>query len=526
LSLAALWLAFALPLVLCGLVPDASRFRLELELPLLWTLASTNAVHWRSRVLHALLTATAIALVLYRADQWVCLLLMREPPLLYDQWFMARHLGVLIADLLSPLTALLLLGLGLLAWGVTRASRAALTHARRLREAWPRSARQLGVFWLLALGLTLLTPRVGWLTPGLLDNIQASRAIYAQVRETAAHSPRTELMAKPPRERPDILLFIVESYGRLLSVEPGTRDEHGALLAELERELTGAGFSAASAFATATVSGGRSWIAEGTLLMGMPIRYESVFQHLVAQHPPSLVSYLDQAGYHTMLLAPADRDRRGAHVENRYGFDQLITYANLDYRGPPIGWGLVPDGFSLAYAERHLLAARAEPVFLDFHMVSSHAPWEDVPALEADTSEVAQEQRIPEYGSTALEQVATPLGRYDRGERSFMWMGQLDDQLRRGYQATISYDLRLIARYLARRQRDALVIVLGDHQPPVISRADQSYDTPLHILSRDPQRLSPLRARGFVPGLRISASAPPALAHEGLFPLLVELLGQ
>jgi hypothetical protein len=103
-----------------------------------------------------------------------------------------------------------------------------------------------------------------------------------------------------------------------------------------------------------------------------------------------------------------------------------------------------------------------------------------------------------------------------------MRMGQLDASLRAGYQATVSYDLRLIARYLATRERDALVIVLGDHQPPVLARADQSFDTPIHVLSRAPARLAQLR--GFTPGLWLAPDAAPALHHAELWPRLVDAL--
>lgn len=103
-------------------------------------------------------------------------------------------------------------------------------------------------------------------------------------------------------------------------------------------------------------------------------------------------------------------------------------------------------------------------------------------------------------------------------------MDTLDARMRRGYHETVAYDLSLIVQYLARRRDDALVIVIGDHQPPVIARDDRSFDTPVHVLSRDPRRLAPLERAGFVRGLTIAPDAPPALAHAGLFSLVVHTL--
>ncbi|HEX5657090.1 MAG TPA: sulfatase-like hydrolase/transferase, partial [Polyangiales bacterium] len=208
-------------------------------------------------------------------------------------------------------------------------------------------------------------------------------------------------------------------------------------------------------------------------------------------------------------------------VVNRWGFDEVIAHAQLDYRGAPIGWGIVPDQFSLEFAQRALLQ-REGPLFFDFHMVSSHAPWKDVPQLDAQVREVAAEQRLPQFSGTNAGKALANLERYERTDGRDLWMGALDASLRRGYQATVSYDLRLIARYLAERERDALVIVMGDHQPPVLSRDDQSFDVPVHVLSRSAARLATLR--GFTPGLWLEPAAPAALHQADLWPALVDVL--
>jgi phosphoglycerol transferase MdoB-like AlkP superfamily enzyme len=278
------------------------------------------------------------------------------------------------------------------------------------------------------------------------------------------------------------------------------------------------------------VSGGRSWIAEGTMLMGLPIRYESVFQHLVAlrPQPPSLVSFLRSRGYYTALLAPADRNRPGAYVVNRYGFSELLTLEGLGYRGRPMGWGIVPDQYSLAIAEKRILApaqTRKQPVFLDFHMVTSHAPWAVVPPLYDDPSHVSPSNVVHEEHGTAAQTVLGRLARYDREpERRFADYEHFDRTLRDGYQATVHYDLMVIAAYLARRLDDAVVILIGDHQPPVLSRSDQSFDSPVHVLTREPKRLQTALSRGFVPGLWVDSKAAPAMSHAELFPLVVETL--
>ncbi|MET0341939.1 MAG: hypothetical protein ABW252_13115 [Polyangiales bacterium] len=525
------WLLFELPVAVQSTVPDLTKVRFALEPALLLSTWALLQGRVRGRAPTIVLGVVAALLVALRIDQWICLLLMNEEPLLYDQWFMLRHLGVLLGDLMSARTLIVLLVVGLAGWGIAQLVRVALDRARGLFVP-PRRAhglRGLGVFWAVALALIATGASDPWLhalTPALAANLRDSRAVYRDVQAGVARSPYADYDAIALHDKPDVLLFIVESYGRLLSVEPGMRAAHAQRLAALEAELTRAGWHAASAFSTAPVSGGRSWIAEGSMLMGTSVRYESVFQHLVAARPPNLVGFLGAQGYETVLLVPADRDRPGARVVNRYGFSRVIAHAQLDYRGPSVGWGIVPDQFSLAVAEARVLSGGARPVFLDFHMVSSHAPWEDVPALVDDplalgTGEVAPARsELPGTG-----QVLARLARYDRAnERRFVDITDFDARLRGGYEATIDYDLRLIARYLQSRPRDALVVVVGDHQPPVLARGDESFDAPVHVLARDATRLSPLVDAGFAPGLTLAGDAPPRLAHAGLFSLIAHAL--
>jgi hypothetical protein len=524
-------LLFDLPAVLTSTELDLAALRLALDVPLLLTLwLATQG--GRSRSVRVLLRCLAAVLVIYRFDQWVCWTLLRDEPLLYDQVFMLRHLWALIDDLMSLRTVLVLLSA--LATGVVLgvSVRALLRRAAPLAEgaARRRNLAILAYVWCILLMFRVAQlasddPVVAWLTPKIAGNVRKSVRAYASVQKRLRRSPYAAYAKLALADKPDVLLFVVESYGRLLFAEENTRERHAALLRELEGELDAAGFHAASAFATATVSGGRSWIAEGNILMGTPIRYEAVFQHIVAQKPANFVGFLNQNGYETALLAPADRDRAGFHPVNRYGFGQLFSYDQLGYRGVPIGWGLIPDQYSLAFVERHFLSKATRPVFLNFHMVSSHAPWSEVPKFEADPAQLLISQNAaPNDEALGAEALDISFRRFSRGSGRFAYMRRFDAAMREGYQSTIEYDLRTITQYLARRDEDAFVIVIGDHQPPVIARDDKSFDAPLHVLARDPARLAPLLTHGFVGGLALDAKAPSAIDHAGLFSLWVHTL--
>jgi hypothetical protein len=84
--------------------------------------------------------------------------------------------------------------------------------------------------------------------------------------------------------------------------------------------------------------------------------------------------------------------------------------------------------------------------------------------------------------------------------------------------------LRLLTDFILNGgDEDAIYVLVGDHQPPSVSRRDDGYETPVHIVSRDPELIANLAEFGFEPGAVVSATEP-QLHHEGLYSMLVRLL--
>ena len=73
-----------------------------------------------------------------------------------------------------------------------------------------------------------------------------------------------------------------------------------------------------------------------------------------------------------------------------------------------------------------------------------------------------------------------------------------------GYLACLEYVLDAVGRFIAERiGDDTLVIVLGDHQPPLTAaRTTRDRSVPISVISRDPALIAPFVARGYVEGLR------------------------
>ncbi|MFI5306550.1 MAG: sulfatase-like hydrolase/transferase, partial [Polyangiales bacterium] len=403
-----------------------------------------------------------------------------------------------------------------------------LRSARGWLEPRASVARGLAIV-LCALALIGSVPRGRWtaflfLTPPLLDNLRESQRIYFSVQRRLGRSPYRGYQALALRRKPDVYLVFVESYGRVIAEHPWLRSGYARRIEEMQRALDAAGWHAASAYTRAPIMGGRSWLAEGSVLTGMPLAYEAVFRQVIEQieRVPNLVSFLRGQGYATLLLAPSDRKRTGVENVNYYHYQRCVRFDDLHYRGPHVGWGIVPDQYSLFYTRENVLRGTPRPMYFEYHMVSSHAPWDELPKLVPDFHALGQGgEPIDDSGSLELPR---RLRRYVHWDRRFAYLGELYAGMAVSYGQAISYELDVLQRFLLELPGDALVVVLGDHQPPFLAAETQSFDTPVHVLSRDPALLEELRDHGFVDGLWLGDTTATAVRHEGLFSLLVRAL--
>lgn len=496
----------------------ARRLQLTSEVLLLLGLWAIAPNLWARRAL----LASSVLIALTQLDRQGFLRLMGEAPLLYDQLFMLRHLAVLLMDTWSGWHVLWACGALALVALLVAALQLMLRRARRELEAvpWPR---RIGTFAALA-ALALVCDQ--WATPGLHDDITRSRALYASVQAKLGASPYAAYRSLQLQRKPDVYWIFVESYGRVLFERPALRERFAPALLQTERALRAAGYSSASGFSRAPVMGGRSWLAAGSVLLGMHVPYETLFHHLVGQidQVPSMVSFFADHGYETVLLAPSDRKRPGVEEVNYYKHQRCIRFADLNYQGARQGWGIIPDQYSLGFLASQPMAARAR--FVDMRLVSSHAPWDAIPPLVDDWRTLGELGALPHLpvDDSALARMQN----YTDKQRRFPYEGELDASMAERYRASIEYDLRVIERFAAELPlaKDALLVLIGDHQPPFIATETQSFDTPVHVLARDPSLLREFAAHGFMPGLLLPADAPTATRHEALFSLLVRNLSQ
>ena len=277
----------------------------------------------------------------------------------------------------------------------------------------------------------------------------------------------------------------------------GSRKELEAAIHDTHRNVV-------SAYVESPTFGGSSWLAHLSLLSGIEVRDPDTNAMLMSQQRDTLVRTFGRRGFRTVALMPGMRELR----RRVYGFDQIYGADRLAYRGPEFGWFAIPDQFSIDRLDS-LEGTRQPraPLFVFFPTISTHFPFSPTPPYQPDWRRMSADRAYD--GPDIVRAYA----------RQPDWTNFAPD-----YASAMAYDLATIAGYLRSRQdRDMVVIVIGDHQPPAaVSGEGAPWDVPVHVIASRAEILERLIGDGFRAGIRPER---PALGACTLLPVLLEAFG-
>lgn len=317
-----------------------------------------------------------------------------------------------------------------------------------------------------------------------------ARAAVADHRDVQVFGD--EIAEDPWRGRPaldglqgkDVLVVFVESYGRSALEDPELADRLRPVLRSGTSSLAGEGVHARSAYLTSPLLGAGSWLAHSTLQSGVWVDDDRRYGQLLESDRLTLTRAFGDAGWRTFVMPSVVRP----WTEGRafYGTDVNHGAKDLHYEGPEIGWGGVPDQYTLDWVGREVLGGE-QPVMAEVDLVSSHDPWEVTPR-------VLPWDRI---GDGRVYDCMPRCGAADP-----------DDDVRTRYAASIAYSLESVVSFL-REHPDPVVVLLGDHQPwAEVTGGGDGYDVPVTILSDDPEVLRRISGWGWSEGLEPGDEAP------------------
>ena len=291
----------------------------------------------------------------------------------------------------------------------------------------------------------------------------------------------------------DVTFLIIESYGHTLFSRPDHYGRIKPVYDRLQRRLDESGLHAVSHFMRSPAFGGRSWLADGTILSGRRLADQAAYEDLLKTGGYTMVRYFHEMGYRTIMAAPAM-----TYIEDGwlsvYPFEELHIRGQFGYEGPYFGFGTLPDQYLLKELSRiRRRNADNRHVFSVAVMVSSHVPFRLVPPYIEDWNSLGD-------GSV----YRTMEGQ--KFNNNWLSGGEYPE----GYAAAIEYSLSAALEYAALSSGpDELFVIIGDHQPRIpISERESTYSVPVHFLSRSAELTDRLLPQGFTSGLEPDSGNP------------------
>lgn len=363
-----------------------------------------------------------------------------------------------------------------------------------LGRATGRAGR--GMTAILLVSAVLSLPWVARSLPGVESQIQGLVVAQAKWLEHTRHA-RAELMnavsdpAFKARSLPglagrDVYLVFVESYGSSVLDQARYAERFEPLFESWRKRLDSAGLAAVSTRMEAPIRGGQSWLARASVLSGLSIDSQLWYDMLLDRDIDLLPEDFRATGHVALNLVPAIV--MDWPEGEKLGFDRVYTADDLGYEGPALGWVTMPDEYTLhAFSER-IRPQYQRPVFAQIALISSHWPWQPVIEPLADPSNIGQGGVYEKWRERADQPLSFSLD---------------PDRLREDYARSLAYSLEVVFDWARRRlPDDALLIVLGDHQPvSLVTGREAGASVPVHVISGDRALLDDFAGPGFEAGL-------------------------
>ncbi len=406
------------------------------------------------------------------------------------------------------LVALLLLSLAWLLMG------ALLALGARRRKPY---SRQRWLSWLPASALFLMGTVLFIVLPDQSPLANQMRTVLIPAQKSQASStlltpavdadPPSPTWVFPGIQDGDIHIIVVESYGVTLLEQGGYRPGMLELYARLEDELAASKYIVLSGTVDSPAFGGRSWLADATLLTGRTIADQGEYDRIATEGVGApLLERMGRSGYRRIYAAPGTRNAPDAWRQ-AYPFEDYLLRYDFEYAGPFINFGAMPDQYLLNYVADHKLSPGAKD-FAFYLLVSSHVPFEKIPSYREDWA-------FPLKGA---EFTTEELLVFDNN-----WLS--GKELAQGYLAGIAYSLRssvgLFSTKLAGTSGEHNIgLIIGDHQPrKPVSHPTADYRVPYHVIIPEAlyedtvlERLGSWKlTKGFMPRLDTDASAMASL---------------
>lgn len=288
--------------------------------------------------------------------------------------------------------------------------------------------------------------------------------------------------------KPNICFIALESYGAILYENELFRHSYVQQLSAIETTLRAKGWESAGKLMQSPVSGGGSWMAFSSLLKGIAIHSEALYRNLLQQQhnypTESVMDVFSGLGYDTWLTAAIGGFETlvipWKETLDFMGTKNLIRYHDLEYSGVRFNMGpSAPDQYMLNKSLELIRKKQKDKPYVFFtETINSHVKFHS-PTVVFNDWMYCNTATVEEFCATEVS----------------------DKLLVENYRKAISYQLSVIEQLIAAEQENTLFVIFGDHQPALITSHNHSFNTPVHIFSKNENLITALVEQGFEKGL-------------------------
>jgi hypothetical protein len=315
------------------------------------------------------------------------------------------------------------------------------------------------------------------------------------------------------KKKPNLYVLFFESYGKVLFTHNDLKDPYLKCLKNCQDSLTKRGWNIASSFSISPVSGGNSWISYSTFMLGFKVQNEGEYLFLLKNE--DVLNYdhffrlFGKKGYTNYRLNSMPENENltipWGDFTKFYDCNHWILNKDFEFHGRGYGFGpSPPDQYSLFFANDYIHSKNKEPYTLFFINQNSHHPFFSPDSIVNNWKLLNNKDSLPDKNPVFLQKP------------------QAKDYLK-----SVKYDLMAFTQFILKEGKENdIFIIIGDHQPPVITLHNDGFETPVHIISRDSSFVEGFLKYGFEPGLQIH-NLNNFVRHEGLYSMfMLEFLRQ
>ena len=325
---------------------------------------------------------------------------------------------------------------------------------------------------------------------------------------------KTQLIIKADqtlKQSPNIYFIALESYGAILYENEAYTQPYIELLETLHQTIKNDQWHSATFLSNSPVSGGGSWMAFFSVLKGIQIKTDSLYRklvHLRDEYPvQSIFTVLRKFQYSTFLASgiggfenlkvPWKEILEFADVQD------VVTYKDLNYTGPSFILESAPDQYFLNRSIQIMKEKnQGKPLAFFVETLNSHYDFY-TPTVLLDQWEDCNVTSLEHYKPTDPK-----------------------NNNKENYFEAIKYQLKTIENLIVNEPQDTIFVIFGDHQPPMLTTDQNSFKTPVHIISKNKDFIALWHQKKFSNNLIVDIEKTPIVHHHELKNLFLEFFLQ